>query len=218
MANTQQYSILKLTGCCDRVICLYSNVGDFTELLTQEEAIAVSSAVVKRRREYSTGRWLARHALSHLGQNPEHLLSGAGRQPLWQEGITGSITHTDTCAAVVVANSADYVGIGIDMEHVGGIDLNMLPKLLTVAERENLNGIDPTLLFSAKEACYKLLYPIVAEYVDFQEVEVSVEESGPFFSLRYIGSSAANAIVEQARGMYMQLDNHWITCVILPRN
>jgi 4'-phosphopantetheinyl transferase EntD len=218
MVSSNAYITLELPGVCDRVVCLYSHVGDFTGLLTSAEASAVCSAVPKRKREYSTGRWLAHHALSHLGQKTEQLLAGAAREPLWPEGITGSITHTDSHVAVAVANSADYIGIGIDMEHVGAVDSTLLPKLLTGGEHANLNGIDPTLIFSAKEACYKLLYPIVGEYVDFQEVEVSLSETDPFFDLRYIGSSSANAIVEQATGIYVQLENHWISCVILPRN
>ena len=132
-------------------------------------------------------------------------------------GCTGSITHTDSHAAVAVANSAEFLGIGIDMESVGAIEPSLLPKLLTRAEQANLNGIDPTLIFSAKEACYKLLYPIVGEYVDFLAVEVSINETEGLFSARYLGSSRANAIVEQATGIYRQLENHWVSCAILPR-
>ena len=217
MDNSHKYKSLDLTGICDRVVCLYSQVEDLTEFLTHAEAGAVASAVPKRKREYSTGRWLARCALSRLGRETGNLLSGAAREPLWPEGITGSITHTDRCAAVAIASSADFLGIGIDMEHVGAVDQKLLPKLLTRVERANLNGIDPTLFFSAKEACYKLLYPIVGEYVDFKAVEVSVNENDRLFSLRYVGSSPANAIVEQATGIYMELENHWISCVMLPR-
>jgi 4'-phosphopantetheinyl transferase EntD len=217
MGESNGYNTLQLPGVFDRIVCFYSHIGDFTELLTSAEAGAVSAAVSKRKREYSTGRWLARRALSCLGQEVEHLLSGVAREPLWPEGICGSITHTDSLAAVAVANCVDILGIGIDMERVGAVDQKLLPKLLTRVERANLNGIDPTLIFSAKEACYKLLYPIVGEYVDFKAVEVSVNETDRLFSLRYIGSSPANAIVEQATGIYMDLENHWISCVMLPR-
>ena len=50
------------------------------------------------------------------------------------------------------------------------------PKLLTGQERRNLRQIDPTLIFSAKEATYKLLYPLFGVYVDFLDVEISLIE------------------------------------------
>jgi len=217
MINFREYNTLELPGIYNRVICLYSPIEDLNAFLTRAEASAVASAVPKRKREYSTGRWLAHCALSRLGQETEHLLPGSAREPLWPEGVTGSITHTDSHAAVAVANSAEFLGIGIDMESVGAIEQTLLPKLLTRAEQANLNGIDPTIIFSAKEACYKLLYPIVGEYVDFLAVEVSVNETDRLFSVRYLGCSPANAIVEQVTGIYRQLENHWVSCAILPR-
>jgi 4'-phosphopantetheinyl transferase EntD len=217
LIGTGRYHSLELPEICDGVICLYSQIEDRCVCLTPVEASAVESALTKRKREYSTGRWLAHSALSRLGKETEHLLSGSAREPLWPERVTGSITHTDSYAAVAVASTVEFLGIGIDMERVGGVDQSLLPKLLTGAERENLNDVDPTLIFSAKEACYKLLYPIVGEYVDFLAVEVSVNETDRLFSLRYIGSSSANAIIERATGIYQQLDNHWISTVVLPR-
>jgi len=216
MTKSHNYSALELPGNCDRIICLYSVVGDYTECLAHQEADAVSSAVIKRKKEYSTGRWLAHHALSRLGRDTDALLSGGAREPLWPEAVTGSITHTDSRAAVAVAYTADILGIGLDMERVGAVDQKLLPKLLTDVERENLNGIDSTLIFSAKEACYKLLYPIVGEYVDFQAVEISINRADSSFDTRYIGNSPANAIVEQATGTYKRLDDHWISCAFLP--
>jgi 4'-phosphopantetheinyl transferase EntD len=218
MTRVKEYDFLELPGDHARITCLYSEIGDFIGSLTCEEYGAVSSAVAKRKREYSTGRWLARTALSYRGQASEHLLSGEAREPLWPEGIVGSITHTDSHAAVAIARRDDYIGLGIDMEHVGAVDQKLLPKLLTGAERANLGGVDPTLIFSAKEASYKLLYPLVGEYVDFLAVEVQMAESDPFFNIRYIGSSPDNAIVEKAKGMYLQLENHWICCIVLVRN
>ncbi|MEV4420566.1 hypothetical protein AB0L40_11415 [Patulibacter sp. NPDC049589] len=58
-----------------------------------EEFVAVRHAVETRRREFVTGRACAHRALAALGVPVVPIMSGPNREPLWPEGVVGSITH-----------------------------------------------------------------------------------------------------------------------------
>jgi len=76
------------------------------------------------------------------------------------EGICGSITHTMGYAAALVAGRDRFAGVGVDAEHVGGVTEKLWPRLFNESERAMLmerddRAIAATVLFSAKEACFK---------------------------------------------------------------
>src|SRR5713226_6813352 len=84
-------------------------------LLTEELAVG-GRAIEKRRREFATGRCLARRALEYLGFPPLPILPGPHREPRWPEGVVGSITHCLGYCAAVVAPAHMVAAIGIDAE------------------------------------------------------------------------------------------------------
>jgi 4'-phosphopantetheinyl transferase EntD len=196
-------------------VCLHAPVWDASGLLTAAESQTVRRAVLKRRREYATGRWLAHAALRSLGSDTGDLLNGSRREPLWPDGVTGSIAHTDGHAAVLVSRNPIIMGLGIDLEERNRLDPSLVPRILTDREQDQLNGADPTLLFSAKEAVYKLLYPLVREYVEFHAVEILLQMDSSTFSARYVGPNPACRLVERAAGSYLEIGGCWLTRVIL---
>jgi len=126
------------------------------------EAALVEKSVPKRQREFALGRACARHALEKLGHGSAVIGRAANGAPLWPEGIIGSITHTQGYAAAVVGDARNFSGIGVDAECVGAVTPDLWPRLFDDAERACLMDLDEagreraaTLLFSAKEACYK---------------------------------------------------------------
>lgn len=124
------------------------------------EAAIVAAAGEKRRREFSLGRFCAHAALMQLGQPHGPVGRGQGGAPVWPEGICGSITHTNGYAAALAARRNGFSGIGVDAEHVGGVTEKLWPRLFNDKERAMLKGGEDcataaTLLFSAKEACFK---------------------------------------------------------------
>jgi 4'-phosphopantetheinyl transferase EntD len=126
------------------------------------EAALVEKSAPKRRREFALGRACARGALEKLGHRGVVIGRDASGAPLWPEGITGSITHTRGYAAAVVGETRRFSGIGVDAERVGGVTQDLWPRLFDDVERDHLMGLDEadrggvaTLIFSAKEACYK---------------------------------------------------------------
>lgn len=74
--------------------------------LFPEEAVAVASAVTKRREEFAAGRAAARRALAALGVPAAPLPRGERRAAVWPKGFVGSITHcAGFCAAAAASDT-----------------------------------------------------------------------------------------------------------------
>lgn len=141
----------------------------------------LGDACLKRRREFIAGRHCAARALQSLGAAEWSLEIGTGPagEPLWPEGYTGSITHTITMAACAVAATGGVAGVGLDAEPV--VDAARAARVSRVVlhaceSRLKARGIDGptlfTLMFSAKEALFKCLYPLVQRRFDYRDAAV----------------------------------------------
>lgn len=201
------------------LICLFAPIADRRAALTPAETQSVARAVGKRQLEYAAGRWLARRALAHFALGGAELLAANDRQPLWPAPVVGSITHAGGHAAVAVGRREIFRGIGLDLERGGRVGPELVARLLTSVECERYRDGDATLVFSAKEACYKLLFPMFGEFIGFHEVEIDVEPL-PFaergrFSARYLGLDPRHEVLSLARGRYLRLADNWLTCITL---
>jgi 4'-phosphopantetheinyl transferase EntD len=146
--------------------------------LHSREAAMVAAAGEKRRRDFALGRFCAHAALTQLGRPQDGIGSGRDGAPLWPEGICGSITHTIGYAAALVAGRECFAGVGVDAEHVGGVTEKLWPRLFNENERAMLRGRDDraiaaTILFSAKEACFKAHAPN-----SFTAIDVELSDGG----------------------------------------
>jgi len=147
-----------------------------------EDAL-VEKAAAKRRREFALGRACARAALKGLGHGDAVIGKSANGAPIWPNGIIGSITHTASYAASLVGEARHFSGIGLDAERVGGVTQDLWPRLFTAQERDHLLSLDDvdqpvvaTLIFSAKEACYKAWGGIGA--LAFRDIHVTPDRDG----------------------------------------
>ncbi len=139
-------------------------------------------AVDKRRREFAGGRAAARAALGALGFDPAPPVpAAADRAPSWPEEVVGAITHTRTDALAAVARRADCGGLGLDLEHLGGLRrMDVARQVADAAERAWI-GVDRRrllALFSAKESIYKALYPRHGRYFSFGAVTLAPTDAG----------------------------------------
>ena len=139
-----------------------ADAGQPVFLFPQEETL-VEKAAPKRRREFALGRACAHAALEKLGYEPAAIGRSASGAPLWPKGIMGSITHTRGYAAALAGEARHFSGIGVDAERIGGVTQDLWPRLFDESERDHLLSLDgaaqrevATLIFSAKEACYKV--------------------------------------------------------------
>lgn len=189
--------------------------------LLPAEAACLRSPAPKRLREFAAGRSCARRALAQLGVGNFAVTAGPDRQPRWPEHVVGSITHTDGFCAAVVADRASCLAIGIDSEVAGSRILNLAHRICVPAEREWVESLPPadrpsaaTLIFSAKEAFYKCQYPLVADRVGFQDLQVvgagdwaaEGEERDPAdFSIHFLRPLvAARLAAAPIRGRYLR--------------
>ncbi len=151
-----------------------------SKLRPEEASLLPENAAEKRKSEFALGRAAARQALAELGlREPPPVLRGAGREPLWPEGIVGSITHCGSFAIAVVGKQEHVKALGIDLEDVERVSHDEIARFIC-NEREHrwvFDGDDGQLrlamLFSAKESIYKALYPLEQRFFDFHAVTLT---------------------------------------------
>jgi len=165
-----------------------------TTLFPEEEA-AVARAVPKRRTEFATARACARTALAQLGQPPVPILPGPRGAPRWPAGVTGSITHCDGYRAAGVAWTTDLAAIGLDAEPNQALPDGVLDLIAFGPERAQLARLAQTepadvcwdrLLFCAKEAVYKVWFPLTQRWLGFEEAEVVIKPHDGAFTARLL--------------------------------
>lgn len=124
------------------------------------------------------GRLAASRALRKLGVEGTSVSRGPVGEPIWPEGISGSITHCHPWSVAVAMPSNGKATVGIDLEGIDQVDdLNISSIVGRGAERKwILSGENSherlCMIFSAKEALYKSLYWHYQRYIDFTEVEL----------------------------------------------
>ena len=162
-------------------------VGDHRDQLHAEERAAIANAVAKRQHEFATGRYLSRQAMRALGVPEAPVGRADDRSPIWPDACIGSISHTPTLALAAVAHHDALRGVGVDLEEGDRVVPQLHGKLFTAWERTTYELDDPRcsgLLFSAKEAAYKAVNPLVGQFIGFQEVEVDVAWPQQRFAVR----------------------------------
>jgi len=145
--------------------------GDDRALMAQE-APAFASSVVQVRRASGAARIVARELLVRLGFPPCPVPKAASGAPVWPARIIGSLAHDSAVAVAAVALRDDFVSIGIDIEPAEALPADMVDLVATPAERQDIDAYGGRLLFAAKEAVYKAVYPLDQTFLDFHDIEV----------------------------------------------
>lgn len=158
----------------------------------------VVDAVMKRKIEFATGRLCAHKALTFAGRNVACIGKGVGGEPLWPEGIRGSISHCPICCVAVVCDSASYPAIGIDVEVNRRLPNGVLELISSQKERDEMNrrfdGTETSwgrLLFSVKESLVKTFYVYQRQRIDFSQYRISIEYSSRTFKADPVGSGSS---------------------------
>lgn len=152
-----------------------------------EERAAVARAVLKRQNEFFATRHLARLALDELAIAPAPILNHPDRSPRWPEGVIGSLSHTDTwCGVALTRANAGIRSVGIDLERLGCVSPEVEERISTSREFASGDAMSASLRFSAKEAFYKAIFPLVRRFVGFQEVEIELQTARGEFEVRVV--------------------------------
>jgi 4'-phosphopantetheinyl transferase EntD len=192
------------------VVAELRQAGD-ARLLLPAEAPFVRQAVPKRVQEFAAGRLCARRAMEQFGVTGFPLSVGADRQPLWPDGLIGSITHTAGYCAAAVAERERLIALGVDSETVGDVTPDIWPTICGGSEAEWLRSLPGssqdaaiTLIFSAKEAFYKCQFPLTHEWLDFHDLIVEPlawrGDAGSGARSGATGNSVSGSVTEAERG------------------
>ncbi len=194
--------------------------------LYPEEAAMVSAAVAKRRREFATARRCAHEAMAKLGVPGGPLLSGKNREPLWPDGIAGSITHCQGYRAAVVARQQDLASVGIDAEPHAPLPAGVLGVIALPQEAGRLAELAAAdqqrcwdrLLFCAKESVYKAWFPLARRWLGFHEADIVIDPGAGTFSATLLvpGPQLGATTVEGFTGRFAVGNGLVLTAVAVP--
>ncbi|MFF4345207.1 4'-phosphopantetheinyl transferase [Kitasatospora sp. NPDC001540] len=142
-----------------------------------QEAALVARAVPGRQREFAAARWCARRALAGIGHPAGPILTGPHNEPLWPDGVVGSLTHCAGYRAAAVARAGEIASLGIDAEPHLALPEGVLEAVTRPEELPalaELRAAHPAVhwgkvLFSAKESVYKAWFPLQRRKLGFQD-------------------------------------------------
>lgn len=143
-----------------------------------------ASAAPQRQLEYLAARAAAAALLEAQGSACIEVGTGLNREPMWPRGFTGSITHSPDIAGVVAVRALPGMSIGIDTQALldPAAAAEVASRCVHPAELHAC-GVSRqvllTLLFSAREAFFKCVYPLAQYRLDFLDVQVgSIDAEG----------------------------------------
>src|SRR5205807_4882881 len=133
-------------------------------------------SVADVRRASGAARIVARQLLAQLGYGAITLPRGASGEPIWPAGVTGSLAHDDRVAIAAVGLLRDVRAVGIDVEPAVPLPPEVLELIATPQELRKIvdDPLRGKLLFAAKEAVYKAVYPLDRIFLEFRDIEVDL--------------------------------------------
>ena len=163
------------------------NGGSFAHWLPPPaEVLPVDRAeTLERAKRDATGKCLT-ELLKIVGLpavEPGRLTSG---ERDWPNGYIGSVSHKGTRVVAALAPAGRVRSLGIDIETLEGAETLSELSGLTAANElpPNMGTAGPVTLFSAKEAAFKALYPVLGRRLGFEDIVVSWIASHPSCTLR----------------------------------
>lgn len=146
------------------------------DLLWLPHHAELSHAGRKRKADHLAGRLAAAYALN------ERTIPGIGPsgEPLWPDGISGSITHSGTQAMAVVVPYPALIGIDSEAILAENEAREIKDGIIDAQEERVLSrsgypfALALTLVFSAKESLFKALFPKVKSYMGFDSARITM--------------------------------------------
>jgi len=173
----------------------------------------------KRLYDFSTGRYCAIKSLEQLGIKDPIIPIGKDREPIWPEGIVGSISHCDILTGAIVAKVSDYISLGLDIEEIDRVTTDIWGLVFTENEKKYLNNLSEneqvvksTAIFSAKEAFYKFQHPITKTFLDFLDVEVALPR---FTHLKLLSNAVPSTTIINKNKLIIHYHQNLIVSLVL---
>ncbi|MBF0695871.1 4'-phosphopantetheinyl transferase family protein [Actinomyces bowdenii] len=203
---------------------LFESRDDLDEQLFPVEQDYIRRAVPKRFQEFQTVRALARRGLAELGRVRPPMVPGERGEPIWPQGIIGSITHCDGYRAVMVSTSCQLRSIGIDAEPNCPLSTGVFHRISSPEERDEIRLLAEAipqvcgdrLLFSAKESIYKMWFPVARNMLWFDQACVRLLPDGSFDATLLVPAARSPGIPRRVIGRWDLSEGILRTMVDLP--
>lgn len=168
------------------VVMLNFDKGEYDDQLFRDFSIwlpdKIRASYPSRRAEYLAGRICAQSALTLINRQSEHIATGLSGEPIWPEGVRGSVSHSGSCAVACATSEANFLSVGLDVQPPASWSAKR--ALLNIAamrsdfERLNMSLISayqsllPELLFSARESFFKAFFPVTRQWISYHAVSL----------------------------------------------
>jgi len=207
----------------DGVVAVRATAEMERDALHPQEEACLEKMGARRGHEFALGRACARRALAQLGIEGVPLLRGERREPLWPEGVVGSLTHCRDFCAVAVAQRGEIAGLGLDAETARAPSRRFTERISTPRERTWLDALPPSpavdwsvVLFSAKESFYKCYFPLTRTFLGFRDAEIRFDPDTHRFTAQLSRPEAPPALGTRTfHGRYHIDPQHTVTAVTL---
>lgn len=174
----------------------------------EEEAKLVQQAGNYRQREFSAGRDCARGALASIGCQIGPMLIDTDGLPRWPEGTVGSISHSRGYCAAVAAVSTSYLSLGLDLEKTNRLSRGAISRVVHSLEESYVKDDQQraSLIFCAKEAFFKLQYPVWHTSANFDDIALAIDPTDGTGRIVYMAErfpEDLRALTDQVRFRFM---------------
>jgi 4'-phosphopantetheinyl transferase EntD len=157
-----------------------------------DEPSTLARAIPARVEEFRRGRACARAALAELGCSCSLIPVGPHREPLWPPGFVGAITHCRGLVAAAAGRTGGTLALGLDAEPARPLPEDVRRLVLHPLDLSSIPSAAPdTVVFSAKEAIFKALFPLTGTALDFMDVTVRFDARSGSFTARTVGAASA---------------------------
>ncbi|MGZ7443455.1 4'-phosphopantetheinyl transferase family protein [Paenibacillus sp. TH7-28] len=199
-----------------------------SRLFPEERLLLSEKAVLKRRKEFSLGRQAAHEAYSHLTRrHAVPVLRGPYREPLWPEGVIGSLSHSGPAAIAAVGWKKHYAGIGIDIEFITRtLSSDIACRVCDHTELDWVKSASDNAasqlrlhtVFSAKEAVFKAFFPMEYVMLDFFDAHLEWDEGLGKFRGQLFKSPGQHIQPGVRFAVNCHLTEHYVCTLVLLRN
>lgn len=172
---------------------------------------------MRRVHQSRSARALAIELLREQGIEVDAIGKGPVGEPIWPEGVCGSLAHSGDWVMAAVAESETTAGIGVDIEPAEALPEDTDAMVLVAEEREWVDSVrarEPAadrLIFCAKECVHKAIYPMSKRWLEFSDVRVDFDEQIQTFRPQPLSDAAFSAFSQdQAEGLMLRQQGQFV--------
>jgi 4'-phosphopantetheinyl transferase EntD len=147
------------------------------EFLTGEEIESMRNCTNAVQDRAAAARLAARELLAQEGYPEWSMARKHGDAPDWPTDWTGSLSHSDDFAAAALVRRGAVESIGIDIEPAEPLPIELRETVVVAGDHAGSYPPDivDRIIFCAKEASYKAVYPIDRRFLNFNEMMVDLD-------------------------------------------